>query len=91
MASVRDFYYKASASNRQLDTYRTSIIPQARQALSASRTAYQTGTTDFLMLIDTYRTVVMLTKEYFMTRMRFEQAFASLERAVGIQSISASR
>ena len=91
LSNVRDLYYKAAAGKRQLDMFRTVIIPQAEQSLSASRTAYQTGTTDFLMLIDSYRTLVMLTKEYFMTRMQFEQTVASLERAVGYQSLSALR
>ncbi len=91
LASLRDLYYKAMASKRQLDTYRTIIIPQAEQSLSASRTAYQTGTTNFLMLIDAYRTLVMLTKDYFMTRMQFEQSIAGLERAVGYQSLLVTR
>jgi outer membrane protein TolC len=91
LASVKDLYYKTMAAKQQLDTYRTTIIPQAEQSLSASRTAYQTGTTSFLMLIDAYRTLVMLTKDYFMTRMQFEQSVASLERAVGYQSLMATR
>ncbi|MBI3364762.1 MAG: TolC family protein [Ignavibacteriae bacterium] len=88
LSSVKDLYLKADASKRQLDTYRTIIIPQAEQSLAASRTAYQTGTTDFLMLIDAYRTLVNLTKEYFMTRMQFEQTVADLEHAVGYESVS---
>ncbi|HTK83367.1 MAG TPA: TolC family protein [Bacteroidota bacterium] len=90
-ASVRDHYYQVVAAKEQLDNYRTVILPQAEQSLTASRTAYQTGTTNFLMLIDAYRSLVMLTKEYFMTRMQFEQHVASLERAVGYQSLMATR
>ena len=86
-SNVKDFYYKTEAGKRQLDTYRMSILPQARQSLSASQAAYQTGKTDFLMLIDSYRTLVDLTVEYFMVRMQYEQTTAELERAVGAHNI----
>jgi cobalt-zinc-cadmium efflux system outer membrane protein len=91
LSSVKDLYYKVMASKKQLETYQAVILPQAEQSLGASRTAYQTGTTNFLMLIDAYRTLVMITKDYFMTRMQFEQAVAGLERAVGYQSLMATR
>jgi cobalt-zinc-cadmium efflux system outer membrane protein len=87
-SNVKDLYYKASGAKKQLDIYDLEILPQAKQSVQASLTAYQTGTTDFLMLIDAYRTLVNLSKEYFMTRMQFEQTIAELEREVGIQNLS---
>ncbi|MFI5251470.1 MAG: TolC family protein [Bacteroidota bacterium] len=83
--NIRDYYYKADAAKKQLDAYQRGILPQARQSLNASLTAYQNGTTDFLMLMDAYRTQVNLTKEYFMTRMQFEQAVTGIEREIGYQ------
>jgi outer membrane protein TolC len=83
--NIRDLYYKADAAKKQLDSYRQGILPQARQSLSASLTAYQNGATDFLMLMDAYRTQVNLTKEYFMARMQFEQAVTGIEREIGYQ------
>ena len=91
LATVSDLYYRAVAGTRQIAAYRNSILPQARQALNSSQAAYQTGKADFLMLIDSYRTLVDFTKEYFMTRMRFEQTVAELERAVGSHNILSSR
>lgn len=91
LSDISDLYYKADAAKRQLDNYRLLVLPQAQQSLNASRMAYQTGQTDLLMLIDAYRTNVNLTKEYFMTRMQFEQAVALLERAVGSQSLLLSQ
>ncbi len=91
LSIVKDLYYKADAGKRQLDAYRTSILPQARQSLDASQAAYQTGRTDFLRLIDSYRTIVDLTKEYFMTRMQYEQTKADLERGVGAHNIFYSK
>src|SRR2546422_1049842 len=91
LATVSDLYYRAVAGTRQIAAYRNSILPQARQALNSSQAAYQTGKADFLMLIDSYRTLVDFTKEYFMTRMQFEQTVAELERAVGSHNILSSR
>jgi outer membrane protein TolC len=87
-SNIRDKYYKAVAAKQQLDSFRLLIVPQARQSLNASLTAYQTGTTNFLMLIDAYRTLVNMTKEYFMTRMQFEQTVAELEHEVGYQNVA---
>jgi len=91
VSNIKDLYYKANAGKQKLDVYRTGILPRAHQALDASLSAYQTGKTDFLMLIDSYRTFVNLTKEYFMIRMQFEQNKANLEREVGTQNLSSVR
>lgn len=82
-ASIKDLYYKASGLKQQLDTFGKLILLQAKQSLDASLTAYQTNRTDFLMLLDAYRTYVDLTKEYFMLRMQFEQTVTQLDREVG--------
>ena len=87
-SNIKDLFYKAEGTKQQLINYNSAILPQAKQSIQASLTAYQTGTTDFLMLIDAYRTLVNLSKEYFMTRMQFEQTIAELEREVGTQNLS---
>jgi cobalt-zinc-cadmium efflux system outer membrane protein len=87
-SSVSELYFLIQGKKEQLEIYRSKIIPQAQQSLDASIIAYQTGMTDFLMLLDSYRTFVDLKTEYFMVRLEFEQAIARLERAVGYQGIS---
>jgi len=87
LSSIKDLYVKSQSAKRQLDSYRDVILPQARQSLKASITAYQNGRTDFLMLIDAYRTLVELSMESLMVRMQFEQAVAELERQVGVPDI----
>jgi len=88
VAAVREMYLRASSQCRQLASYRRAILPQAEQSLQASLTAYQNGTSDFLMLIDAYRTLVELRMEALMTRMQFEQSVAELEKAVGLTGIA---
>jgi len=91
MAAVRDLYYRASATRDQLKTYASSILPQSQQALEGSLAGYRSGTTDFLVLLDAYRSVVRVTKDYFGMRLQFEQTIAELEFSVGEQHISARR
>jgi outer membrane protein, heavy metal efflux system len=89
--NIRNLYYKADSFKRQLDLYRQGVLPQSRQSLNLSLSSYQTGKTDFLMLIDAYRSYVQYTKEYFMARMNFEQALADLQFEVGSESLPGSR
>lgn len=88
LARVQDLFYKIQSSRRQLETYRVGVLPQARLSLQASMIAYQNGKTDFLMLIDAYRTLVDLSMESLMLRMEFEQGIAQLEQAVGLTDIA---
>ncbi len=88
VATVQEMYTKASSHARQVRTYRQSILPLAEQSLKASLTAYQNGTSDFLMLIDAHRMLLDLRMESLMQRMEFEQSVAELERAVGITGIA---
>jgi outer membrane protein TolC len=87
LSRVKDFYTKAVSIKRQYDLYRGSILPQSEQALSATLTNYQTGRTDFLMLIDSYRMLVMFKMEFLMKRMEFEQTLADLEKEIGCRDI----
>jgi outer membrane protein TolC len=85
LASITDVFSRVASTRQQIETYRKNILPQARTALKASLTAYQGGTTDFLMLIDAYRTLVELSMESLMLRMQYEQASAELDRQVGME------
>ena len=86
-SNIASLYAKARSLKQQIDSYRTVILPQAQMSLKASLTAYQTGGTDVLMVIDAYRSLVELSMESLMVRMQFEQAVAELDRQVGVQDI----
>jgi len=87
-ANVKDLFYKAEASKKQLDNFRLNILPQLRNTLDASLSEYQNGKTDFLMLLDSYRMLVDMTMEYYMKRMEFEQTLAQLDKEVGMQNVA---
>lgn len=71
-----------SARDRE-SRYRRSILPQSREALQAGITAYQTGKSDILDILDSYRTTVDVSLEHLSSRVEFEEALADLERTVG--------
>lgn len=64
--------------------YRNTVIPQAEQTLQSTTASYQTGKTEFLMLIDAYRMVLMSRLDYYMAVMNFMSSQAQLEQAVGL-------
>jgi len=64
--------------------YRDTVIPQAEQTLHSTTASYQTGKTEFLMLIDAYRMVLMSRLDYYMAVMNFMSSQAQLEQAVGL-------
>ena len=72
-------------TNRNLtELYKNSVIPQAEQTLQSTIAAYQTGKTEFLMLIDAYRMLLMSKLDFYMSKMNFLQSQAQLEQAVGL-------
>jgi len=72
-------------SNRNLvELYRNTVIPQAEQTLQVTTAAYQNGKTEFLMLIDAYRMLLMSKLDYYMSVMNFMESQAALEQAVGL-------
>jgi outer membrane protein TolC len=88
LAEVRTKYREAESERRQLGTFRDALVPQSQQTLESVLTAYQNGRSEFMMVLESYRTVTNVTVEYFMTRMRFEQAVVALQRAVGARTVS---
>lgn len=87
LAKVREYFTKSNSLKSQWDLYQNNIIPLAEQSLQVTLTNYQTGQTDFLMLLDAYRMLVMEKMEQIMTRMKFEQTLAELEKEIGCRDI----
>ncbi len=87
LAKVREYYSKSYSLKSQWDLYRQNIIPLAEQSLQVTLINYQTGQTDFLMLLDAYRMLGMEKMEQIMTRMKFEQILADLEKEIGCRDI----
>jgi outer membrane protein TolC len=81
--SVREAYINVKAAEQRAALLRTTIIPQADQALGVSRAAYRSDRIDFLPLLDNERSLLDAQLGYYRALAEFDQALASLERAVG--------
>lgn len=86
-SAITALYAQAEALSKQLENYSGVIVPQAQRSVQASMIAYQTGRTDFLMLLDSYRMLVELSMDQLMLRMQYEQTVAELKREVGYAGI----
>ena len=83
-ADLRTTLAKISTGRRQLELYKNDLVPQAEQTLRSTISAYSTGKTEFLMVIDAYKMAQMAKVNYAMTRMNYMSAQAELEEIVGL-------
>ncbi|MBI5463769.1 MAG: TolC family protein [Ignavibacteriales bacterium] len=81
---VQDALVKVQTNQNLVLLYKNTVIPQAEQTLQSTIAAYQTGKTEFLMLIDAYRMVLMSKLDYYMAVMNYMASQAALEQAVGM-------
>ncbi len=81
---VQDALVKVQTNGNLVALYRNTVIPQAEQTLQSTITEYQTGKTEFLMLIDAYRMLLSSKLDYYMSVMNSMASQAELEQAVGL-------
>ncbi|HEX9654503.1 MAG TPA: TolC family protein [bacterium] len=75
---------KVQSNKNVLTLYESTVVPQAEQTMQSTLAAYQTGKTEFLMLIDAYRMLLMAKLDYHMAVMNYMTSQAQLEQAVGM-------
>lgn len=85
---IADLASRLRGEARQLALYREALIPQAETTLQATLSAYTTGRTDFLDLLDAERMLFSLETGYEDTFARYLKTTAALERALGIRSLA---
>lgn len=88
---VQDANVRVQTDQNLVLLYRNTVIPQAEQTLQSTIAAYQTGKTEFLMLIDAYRMVLMSRLDYHMSVMNYMSSQAALEQAVGLDIAEIAR
>ncbi len=79
---AKDAYFKIRTSERLLDLYRSGIIPQSSLALESAIAGYETGSVDFLTLLNSQATVLAYETRYYEELAKHEQALALLEPLV---------
>jgi outer membrane protein TolC len=83
------FYMIASMASmvqrteRQLELYKTGIIPQASIQIKSALSAYTVNKVDFMTLLDSQMTLYRYELEYHQALTEYEKNLASLEATVG--------
>jgi len=83
-SDVQNSLVKIETNRNLVELYQNTVIPQAEQTLQSTKAAYQTGKTEFLMVIDAYKMLLMSELDFYMSKMNFLQSQAHLEQAVGL-------
>ena len=81
---VQEAYIRLKTKDRIFELYKNSILPQARQSLQAATSGYQTQKVDFLTLLDSERVLKDIELGYYQALVDYQEAFANLEQAVGV-------
>jgi cobalt-zinc-cadmium efflux system outer membrane protein len=71
------------AHQEQTALFKTAIIPQAEQSLTASMAGYQVDKVDFLTLLNSQVSLLNFEIGYFRHRMAYEKSLAQVEAVVG--------
>ena len=68
---------------RQLELYKTGIIPQASLQINSAMSAYRVNKADFMTLLDSRMTLYKYEFEYHLALTEYEKNVANLGAVVG--------
>jgi cobalt-zinc-cadmium efflux system outer membrane protein len=84
---VKDQYLAIQSSERILNLYKTTLLPQAQLTVDSAASAYEVGNIDFLSLVTNLTNLISLERQYYDEVARHEEAIARLEPVVGKELI----
>ena len=85
--AVKDQYLAIQSSERILNLYKTTLLPQARLTVDSATSAYEVGSIDFLTLMTNLTNLISLERQYYDEVFRHEEAIVRLEPIVGKELI----
>jgi len=80
---ITDMFTMIKRTERQIELYRTGIIPQASLQIESALSAYRVNRADFMTLLDSRMTLYKYELEYHGALTEFEKNVAGLGAAVG--------
>ena len=83
VAEIRELHARLKASEQTMVLYQRQLLPDARQTLQSALSAYQTGSLDFLSLLDSERMLLQFRLAYVEELSDYRQIAAALQRAMG--------
>ena len=88
-AQLRELWAQAEASQRTLDLYEKTILPQARQAFEADQKSLANNTVTFDRVIRDYRTLLTMELGYHRALGQLATTLARIRQAVGVDLLAA--
>ncbi|MGZ3568213.1 MAG: TolC family protein [Thermodesulfobacteriota bacterium] len=82
---IADMSSMTQRLERQIDLYRTGIIPQASLQISSAMSAYRVNKADFMTLLDSQMTLYKYELEYHQALTEYEKSVANLGATIGKQ------
>jgi len=82
---ITDMASMIQRGERQIDLYKTGIIPQASLQINSAMSAYRVNRADFMTLLDSQMTLYKYELEYHQALTEYEKNVANLGAAVGKQ------
>jgi outer membrane protein TolC len=83
LQDVRDLFIEAASQRELAESFRTVVVPTARQTFDVSLGAYRAGGGDFSQLIDDLRQLLRFQLAERRAEVSLRKALASLERSIG--------
>ena len=80
---VKDDYLLAVASQKLMDIYSKTVVPQASLALESSLGTYEAGTLDFFSVLSNFGMVLDYEMNYYDEQLSYLLALSRLEEATG--------
>lgn len=80
---VSQLFYSLNRFEKEIDLYRTAILPQARQSLESAQSGYQVGKIDFLTFLESQITFYQYQIAFHQSLSSYQQTLAQLEEMVG--------
>ncbi len=80
---ITDMATMLQRGERQVELYKTGIIPQSSLQINSAMSAYRVGKADFMTLLDSQMTLYRYELEYHQALTEYEKNVASLEATVG--------
>ena len=89
--AVNDALAQLDRRRRQVELYRTGLIPQAEQSLESAVISYRVNKVDFLTLLDGRLNLFNYERELYESQSEYMIKLAQLEAVVGVELIEGQR
>jgi outer membrane protein TolC len=84
-ARLREDYEMAATALKLMNAYSSTLIPQANLAVESGLASYQTGTADFMPVLQNFMSAVEYEMNYHVQMEAFHMALARLEEMSGME------